>query len=213
MRRKNQISSPFLKQALGKDDSGLAPSRNLSFAPRKKEGETKKNRHFAVTVLQIAAVVLLALLLVRLFGTHLTVSGVSMDPTLSDGDRVLIDRMTGPRLSPKREDMIAFVPTASAGEISIKRVVAVPGDTVSISSGVLYVNGETEHSLSSLPRILDAGLASETLTLGPDEYFVLGDNRNNSQDSRYASVGMISKKQMIGKVWIAIGPGHLGLVR
>ncbi len=213
MKNKKQISSPFVREALGMNESGLAPSKNLSFRSRKKNTETESKAPVIILLAQIAAVILLAFLVIRLFGSVQNVSGVSMEPVLQDADSVLLSRLTGSLLSPKKEDIIAFYPTGSAGEISFKRVVAVPGDTVYISSGVLYVNDETEHSLSTLPRIVDAGVAAEPLELGPDEYFVLGDNRNNSQDSRYESVGLVHKSDVLGKVWLRIGRSRFGLVR
>lgn len=210
--KKKQISSPFLRQALGMDSLGLSPSKNLSFRSRKKNAESKNRAPVFLLLAEIAAVILLSFLLVRLFGSVHTVSGVSMEPVLTNEDQVLLNLLTGPVLSPKKDDIIAFHPAESPGDMSIKRIVAVPGDVVYISSGVLYVNDETEHSLSTLPRISDPGLAAEPIELGIDEYFVLGDNRNNSQDSRYASVGLIHQDDMIGKPWLRIGKGRFGLV-
>ena len=88
----------------------------------------------------------------------------------------------------------------------IKRVIAVPGDTLQIKNGEVYVNGELFAEDVDVAQMEDAGLAAEEVTLGEDEYFVLGDNRNNSEDSRYANIGNIKKEYIIGKVWFRVTP-------
>ena len=85
-------------------------------------------------------------------------------------------------------------------------VVGVPGDTVQIKNGTVYVNGKAFDEETDVASIEDAGLAAEEITLGAEEYFVLGDNRNNSEDSRYANIGNIKKDYIIGKAWFRIAP-------
>ena len=103
--------------------------------------------------------------------------------------------------------MIAFLPNGNEkSHYYVRRVVACPGDTIQIKEGVVYVNGEAYQEKITVASIEDAGVASEEIKLGTDEYFVLGDNRNNSEDSRYANIGNIKKEYIIGKVWFRVAP-------
>ena len=88
----------------------------------------------------------------------------------------------------------------------VKRVIGVPGDTVQILDGAVYVNGELFEEAVETAAILDAELAAEEIELAEDEYFVLGDNRNNSEDSRYANIGNVKKEYIIGKAWFIVSP-------
>ena len=88
----------------------------------------------------------------------------------------------------------------------------VPGDKITIKSGRLYVNGEKYDDVADTEAITYKGIVESELTLGNDEYFVLGDNRNNSEDSRYPSIGVISKEQIKGKVWFKTSFGDFGIV-
>ena len=96
----------------------------------------------------------------------------------------------------------------------VKRVIGLPGETVQIKDGLILINGETYMEKKDFPKISNPGLAETQVTLGKNEYFVLGDNRNNSEDSRFASVGNVKKGQIKGKVWLRIRPlRHFGLIR
>ena len=88
----------------------------------------------------------------------------------------------------------------------MKRVIATPGDTVQIEGGIVYVNGEPLEEQAAVAAVENAMLAEEEITVGEDEYFVLGDNRNNSEDSRYASIGNVKREHIIGKAWMVISP-------
>lgn len=100
---------------------------------------------------------------------------------------------------------MAFTPKGNtSANDNVKRIVAVPGDTVQIKSGRLYVNGTATNLKQTGLSIKDAGRAETEITLGDDEYFVLGDNVNNSEDSRYESIGNVTRKEMIGKVWFCL---------
>ncbi len=108
-----------------------------------------------------------------------------MSPQLEDGDEVLIDRFMYKFISPKSGDIIAFLPNGNTNtHYYLKRVIAVPGDTVQIKDGSVYVNGEEFREEIETARMEDAGIAGSEMTLAEDEYFVLGDNRNTSEDSR-----------------------------
>ena len=161
--------------------------------------------------------IFMALFVVMAFGMRTKVIGESMEPTLYHGQDVLINRVAYKFMSPKSGDIIVFLPNGNANSHDyIKRVVAVPGDTVQIKDGKLYVNGQEQDSNDSLyDKMEDAGVASNKLKLTDDEYFVLGDNRNSSEDSRSANIGTVKLNSIIGKVWYHYGgeEGSNGFVK
>lgn len=155
----------------------------------------------AVTFLLIGAFSMMAaVLLVIALGKRMEMAGDSMSPTIENGDHVLINRLVYQMSTPKRDDIIVFYGSGNRMRTYIKRVVAVSGDTVRIADGILYVNGEPEEN-TSFDRMEDAGIASREITLGSGEYFVLGDNRNASEDSRSANIGVVHRDTITGKVW------------
>lgn len=164
---------------------------------------------------QILVVILFAYVLVYFFGQSRTNIGQSMDVTLSGGDTVLMDTLIYQVGSPKRGDVIAFKPNGSGtGHSSIKRVIGLPGETIQIKDGMIYIDGEVYLEKKSYPVITNPGMASDGITLGNQEYFVLGDNRNNSVDSRFADVGTVKASYIEGKVWFVLSPSeHRGLVK
>lgn len=164
---------------------------------------------------QIVVVIMFAYVLVYFFGQTRTNIGQSMETTLSGGDTVLLDNLTYHLKSPARGDVIAFRPGGSASSHSyIKRIVGLPGETIQIKGGMIYINDNVYLEQKDFPAIEDAGLAQEPITLGESEYFVLGDNRNNSEDSRYADIGCVNLDDIEGKVWFVISPReHLGFVK
>ncbi|MBE5955724.1 MAG: signal peptidase I [Lachnospiraceae bacterium] len=175
--------------------------RNYSFS---RYTETNRGRDIAVGVAkwcgQIAIVILLAFLTVQFGVQTLTVRGESLEETYSDGDVVLVNKFIYKISEPKRYDMAAFRTGSEDGHYSIKRIVGVPGDSIIIEDGVLKINGESVDLFPAFSDINYAGLASEEIILDENEYFVMGDNCNNSEDSRVASVGNIERENMIGKV-------------
>ena len=164
---------------------------------------------------QILVVILFAYVLVYFFGQSRTNIGQSMDVTLSGGDTVLMDTLIYQVGSPKRGDVIAFKPNGSStGHSSIKRVIGLPGETIQIKDGMIYIDGEVYLEKKSYPVITNPGMASDGITLGNQEYFVLGDNRNNSSDSRDPSVGILKRKDLLGRAWVRIYPfDKVGVIR
>lgn len=149
----------------------------------------------------IVAAIFLAFVIVYLFGTRTAVAGSSMEPNLSNGQEVLINKMAFQFSAPKRGDVIAFRPNGNEkAHISIKRVIGVPGDSIRIVAGKVFLNGvEFEDDWAADTR--DGGVAQEEVVLGADEYFVMGDSRQNSEDSRSANIGNVSRGMIEGKVW------------
>lgn len=176
---------------------------------RQKEKRSLKEQTFHVLMwgFEVLVAILLAFVAVYFFGQIRTNIGQSMQTTLSDGDRILIDTFSYRIGSPKRNDLIAFKPNGSdTAHTYIKRVIGLPGETVQIKDGMIYINGQVYLEKADYPTITNAGLAAEEIELGVTEYFVLGDNRNNSEDSRYADVGLVDSDYIEGKVWLRIWP-------
>ena len=181
---------------------------------RNRDVYTGRARRIALWVIQIATAVALAFLLVAAFGIRITCSGMSMDPTVADGEGVLVNRVAYLFSDPQPDDVIVFTSEGAVdGAPNIKRVVGVPGDTIEISGGSLYVNGERYSDVADTQSMEYAGRAATEITLGENEYFVLGDNRNNSEDSRYQSVGNVTSDEIEGKVWLKLSLSDFGLVR
>lgn len=186
----------------------------LNFARRKKKVNMAIVKEVSVWAVEIAITLLLAFTFVYFIGLRTSVVGQSMAETLNSGDEILVNRFVYKITNPKPNDIIVFLPNGNEkSHYYVKRVVAVPGDTVLIEDGILYVNGEPFEDEVAGGTMEDAGLASEEITLGADEFFVLGDNRNNSEDSRYANIGNIKKAHIIGKAWFRVAPwGDIGFL-
>ncbi|MCI5872834.1 MAG: signal peptidase I [Clostridiales bacterium] len=186
----------------------------LNFTKRKKKINMEIVKEVSVWAVEIAITLLLAFTFVYFIGLRTSVVGQSMAETLHSGDEILVNRFIYKVTNPKPNDIIVFLPNGNEkSHYYVKRVVAVPGDTVLIENGVLYVNGELLEEEIDVASIEEAGLASEEITLASDEFFVLGDNRNNSEDSRYANIGNIKKEHIIGKAWFRIAPwGDMGFL-
>lgn len=148
------------------------------------------------------------------------VEGQSMEPTLSDGDSVIIQKLSYLFGEPERFDVVVFPVNAKGdgknGEHSfyVKRIIGLPGETLQVRDGSVYIDGERlEADRYCLSKILDGGNADTPITMKEDEYFVLGDNRNMSTDSRNSYVGMVKKNDISGKVFLRIWPfTHFGVL-
>ena len=131
--------------------------------------------------------------MVTFVGQRTEVSGSSMETTLSDKDQLFFDKMTYRFRDPKRYDIVVFPYQYQDNTYYIKRIIGLPGETVQILSGMVYIDGMRQDERYGNGIMENPGIAEEPLTLGEDEYFVLGDNRNNSSDSRASDVGLIHR--------------------
>ena len=138
-----------------------------------------------------------------------------MEPTLENGQQIYIDRFTYILSSPKAGDVVAFLPNGNENShYYIKRIIALPGESVEIVENSVYINGEKLQEDYETSKIDDVGIVNEKVKLGSDEYFVLGDDRQNSEDSRNANVGNVKYSYIYGKAWFVISPKtHFGFVK
>lgn len=159
------------------------------------------------TSIYLLVVLCAAYLIITYVGQRTQVSGSSMETTLSDGDNLLVDKITYRFSEPKRFDIIVFPFQYDTDTYYIKRIIGMPSETVQIDyDGNIYINGSLLEESYGREVIQNPGRAAEPITLGKDEYFVMGDNRNNSSDSRDPSVGNIHRKDIIGRAWVRIWP-------
>ena len=150
-----------------------------------------------------------AALVVSAFGYRILMTGASMMPEIRNGQYVLVNRAVYHLTSPKRGDMVVFYPNGNRNApLSIKRVVGLPGETIRIEDGRVMIDDRPESDVNHrYDRIQDPGIAADGITLGSKEYFVLGDRRNTSEDSRSAGIGPVHADAIIGKAWFVYG-GH-----
>ena len=152
-------------------------------------------------------VVAATLLIIRFVGQRTEVSGHSMEDTLDDGDNLIVDKLTYRFRDPVRYDIIVFPYKYKEDTYYIKRIIGLPGEMVQITEeGNILINGEVLEESYGREVMKSPGIAADPIILGEDEYFVLGDNRNASADSRDPSVGVISGKDIVGRAWLRIWP-------
>ena len=167
----------------------------------------KPMQEFLSTSIYFLTVLILVFLTVTYVGQRIEVIGLSMYPTLNDGDSLLIDKLSYRISDPKRFDIISFPYRYEANTFYIKRIIGLPGERIYINSeGEIYINGELLKEGYGRETIIDPGRAYEEIQLGDDEYFVMGDNRNNSADSRDPSVGNIKRDELRGRVFMRVFP-------
>lgn len=154
----------------------------------------------------VAVVVGITFFIITFIGQRTYVSGSSMESTLSHGDNLIVDKITYRFASPKRYDIIVFPFRYKENTYYIKRIIGLPGETIQIQDGVIYINDEVLTESYGREVMKSSGLAEEPIVLGEDEYFVLGDNRNDSTDSRDLNVGVIHRDEIIGRAWVRIWP-------
>ena len=172
-----------------------------------KDRQNEKTLFTLKILLIVAAIFIGVLIIARFFFMRTVVDGSSMYPTLEDGDNIIVDKKVYDKKDPERFDIVVFATPISETGNYIKRIIGLPGETVRIDdNGVIYINEKVIKESYGYEQLLDPGRARMSVTLGEDEYFVMGDNRNHSEDSRFMLIGNIKKDRFLGKVVLRIWP-------
>ena len=175
----------------------------------------KVMKEFLNTAIYLLCVLGAVWLVITFVGQRTEVEGASMENTLHNGDNLIVDKLSYRFHDPERFDIIVFPYQYEENTYYIKRIIGLPGETVQVVDGYVYINGSRlESDIYGNELMDDPMAASQPITLGEDEYFVLGDNRNHSQDSRDPSVGEVKKDTIMGKAWVRIYPfDKMGVIR
>ena len=166
------------------------------------------------TLLYIVVVLGITWLVITFVGQRTEVNGSSMEPTLSNNDNLIVDKISYRFREPERFEIVVFPYQYEENTYYIKRIIGLPGETVQVADGIVYINGEPLDENYGNEPMENAGIAGEPITLGSDEYFVLRENRNHSSDSRDATVGVLKREDLLGRAWIRIWPlDEFGVIR
>nr|WP_296465243.1 signal peptidase I [uncultured Acetatifactor sp.] len=188
----------------------MAKNRGLSFYRRKKKISSAHVREAFSWLFGIFTAIFIAVVLNVFLGVTTNVVGVSMEPALYNGQQIFINSFVYLISSPKAGDVVVFLPNGNENtHYYVKRVVAGPGDSVAIRDGILYVNGEESPWVEE--KLAEAGIAAEEFTVENGEYFCIGDNPGNSEDSRSANIGPVREEDILGKVWFRAAYGDTGM--
>lgn len=201
----------------GKNRTGKQTDSGKNRKNNQKKGEMGKSvmKEVLSTSIYLLVVLVVTYLIIYYVGQRTEVEGSSMEPTLQDGDNLIVDKISYRFHDPERFDIIVFPFQYEQDTYYIKRIIGMPGESVRIDwDGNIYIDGELLKEGYGREVILDPGRAEEEILLGEDEYFVLGDNRNNSTDGRAEVVGNIHRDDIIGRAWVRIYPfGKFGKLR
>ena len=190
----------------------MARRKGLTFYQKKKRLDSRIIKDIFEMIVGGVAAVFLAFVIVYSIGMRTSVIGDSMETTLFNGQEILVNRVLYRLSTPKRGDVIVFLPNGNQNShFYVKRVVGLPGETVQIKDGSVYIDGVFLEEPEEFDRMVDAGIAENELTLAMDEFFVLGDNRNSSEDSRSGNIGGVKKDNIIGKAWFHMSTGEEGI--
>lgn len=185
--------------------------KGLSFYERKEKMKPSTWKEIFSYIFLMFMVSFLALVIVLMFGMRTSVIGVSMEPTLCNSQEVFINKISYLLFSPGRGDVIVFRPNGNENaHYYVKRVIGLPGETVQIKGGQIYIDGEKLEDYT-FDKIENEGLAETPYLLGEDEYFVLGDNRNNSEDSRSGNIGAVHRDYIVGRAWFCLAKENVGM--
>ncbi len=190
----------------------MAKRKGLTFYQKKKRLDSRIIKDIFEIVAGGIVAVFLAFVIVYSVGMRTSVIGDSMETTLYNGQEILVNRVLYRLSTPKRGDVIVFLPNGNQNShFYVKRVVGLPGETVQIKDGSVYIDGVFLEESEEFDRMIDAGIAENEMTLAIDEFFVLGDNRNSSEDSRSGNIGGVKKDNIIGKAWFHMRAGEEGM--
>lgn len=190
----------------------LAKKKGLVFYQKEKKINKKLINEVIELLVGTVIAIFLAFVMMFFFGTKTSVIGDSMYPALYNGQQVLIDKFIYKISSPKRGDVVIFLPNGNENtHYYEKRIIGLPGEKVQIKEGYVYINGKMLDEDKGYDLIADPGIAEEEILLETNEYFVLGDNRNSSEDSRSGNMGPVKKEYLIGKAWFHMAYGDAGM--
>jgi len=174
-----------------------------------KKKSRKKTSSALISVLKSGLFILVILVIAYIVANYgfrrSVVHNVSMQNTLLDGDNIIMDEFTYHVSEPERYDVICFK-SYKEKDLLIKRIIGLPGETVRIIDGVIYINDKEIRDIKGLKAPEYAGLAATEIKLDSNEYFVLGDNRAESIDSRYDEIGNVKRREILGKASLVIWP-------
>lgn len=181
----------------------------------KTQKPVNKKKEIISNIIYVAVVLAITIFIICFVGQRTKVDGDSMYPTLHDGDNLIVDKISYRFNDPERFDVIIFPYPMNEKVYYIKRIIGLPGETIQIDyDGNIYINDEILVEDYGYEVMVNPGLAADPITLGEDEYFVLGDNRNASNDSRATDVGVIEEDDIIGRAWVRFFPfSDVGLVK
>ena len=169
----------------------------------RKEARKHLVKMILLTIVEVLIVVFAAYAITHYGMETFTVSGQYMSPTLENGDKILVNKLSYRIYSIKRNDVVIVQQSGSEHNYyTVERVIGLPGEEVQIREGRVYINGKKLKEPYNFPKMENGGLAMEPVILEEEEYFVLCDNRNNGEDSRNANVGNIAKEDIVGKAWV-----------
>lgn len=200
-------------------EAGINKGLNNEVAKGGKKGKglNRVMREMISTLLYLLIVLCITYVVIHYVGQRTEVQGASMESTLSHGDNLIVDKITYRFRDPQRFDIIVFPFQYEEDTYFIKRIIGLPGETVQIGlDGTIYIDGEVleENYGREVIKPENIGIAVEPVVLEEDEYFVMGDNRNNSSDSRTEVVGNIHREDIIGRVWLRIWPlSEMGILK
>lgn len=181
--------------------------KNRKVKDKEEENTPYTARDLFGLILYLLIIFAVIFVIIKFVGQRTIVDGSSMETTLQNGDNLIIDKISYRFKDPERYDIIVFPYKYKENTDYIKRIIGLPGETVYIDSyGRIYINGVVLKEDYGAAKIKESGMAGSTITLGDDEYFVMGDNRNHSEDSRFEDVGPIKRKDIIGRAWVRIYP-------
>lgn len=209
-----KASDPYaLKgEATPPDDFALSPAEST---PAEESAESSQPPMAWMLLRELVETVVLSLvifLLIRMVVQNYRIESHSMLPNFHEGQFILVNKLAYKLGEPARGEVVVFHNPRNPDEDYIKRVIGLPGDTVAIYGQTVYINDEPlpqPYATNPLP----AGYVFEPQEVPPHHIFVMGDNRPNSQDSRFASVGPINEDLIVGKAWLRVWPfAEFGLV-
>ncbi|MCM1175104.1 MAG: signal peptidase I [Blautia sp.] len=193
----------------------MARRKGLHFYQKESKINSSLLKDIFEMMMGTLVVVFLAVALTYFVGMRTSVIGDSMEPALSNGQEILINRFLYKLSAPKRGDVVVFLPNGNQNtHYYVKRIIALPGETIQILNGKVYIDGELLEEDERFDKIIDPGIAGNEITLAGNEYFVLGDDRNSSEDSRSGNIGPIEKNNIIGKAWFHLQDeeGEIGFI-